>query len=85
MPSLKVLKLAMAFSGNVSGTIKSEREGVRGGIDGSLFEKEKAFSGIMEEERKEKREEEKKRREEEKAKRDRELTVELGSKWLSGE
>ena len=50
-----------------------------------MFEKEKAFSGIMEEERKEKREEEKKRREEEKAKRDRELTVVLGSKWLSGE
>ena len=43
-----------------------------------MFEKEKAFSGIMEEERKEKREEEK-------AKRDRELTVELGSKWLNGE
>ena len=50
-----------------------------------MFEKEKAFSGIMEEERKEKREEEKKRREEEKARRGEELTVELGMKWLNGE
>ena len=50
-----------------------------------MFEKEKAFSGIMEEERKKKEEEEKRKREEEKAKRDRELTVVLGSKWLSGE
>ena len=50
-----------------------------------MFEKEKAFSGIMEEERKQKEAEEKKRRDEEKAKRDRELTVVLGSKWLSGE
>ena len=50
-----------------------------------MFEKEKAFSGIMEEERKKKEEEEKKRRDEEKAKRDKELTVVLGSKWLSGE
>ena len=29
MPSLKVLKLAMAFSASVRGTIKSEREGMR--------------------------------------------------------
>ena len=50
-----------------------------------MFEKEKAFSGIMEEERKKKAEEETKRRDEEKAKRDKELTVVLGSKWLSGE
>ena len=50
-----------------------------------MFEKEKAFSGIMEEERKKKEEEEKRKREEEKAKRDKELTVVLGSKWLSGE
>jgi len=45
-----------------------------------LFEKEKAFSGIMEEERKKKEEEEKEKREEEKAKRDKELTVVLGTK-----
>ena len=50
-----------------------------------MFEKEKAFSGIMEEERKKKEEEEKKKRDEEKAKRDRELTVVLRMKWLSGE
>ena len=45
-----------------------------------MFEKEKAFSGIMEEERWKKEAEEKRKREEEKAKRDEELTVELGSK-----
>lgn len=45
-----------------------------------MFEKEKAFSGIMEEERRKKEAEEKRKREEEKAKRDEELTVELGSK-----
>ena len=45
-----------------------------------MFEKEKAFSGIMEEETKKKEAEEKKRREEEKAKRDRELTVVLRMK-----
>lgn len=45
-----------------------------------MFEKEKAFSGIMEEERKKKEEEEKEKREEEKAKRDKELTVVLGTK-----
>ena len=50
-----------------------------------MFEKEKAFSGIMEEERKKKEAEEKKKRDEEKAKRDAELTVVLGTKWLSGE
>lgn len=50
-----------------------------------MFEKENAFSGIMEEERKKKEAEEKKKREEEKAKRDKELTVELGAKWLSCE
>ena len=50
-----------------------------------MFEKEKAFSGIMEEERKKKEAEEKKKRDEEKAKREKELTVELGSKWLNGE
>lgn len=50
-----------------------------------MFEKEKAFSGIMEEERKKKEAEEKKRRDEEKAKRDWELTVELGMKWLTNE
>ena len=50
-----------------------------------MFEKEKAFSGIMEEERKKKEAEEKRKREEEKAKRDEELTVVLGSKCLSGE
>ena len=50
-----------------------------------MFEKEKAFSGIMEEERKKKEAEEEEKREEEKEKRDRELTVVLGSKWLSGE
>ena len=50
-----------------------------------MFEKEKAFGDIMEEERKKKEAEEKKKRDEEKAKRDAELTVLLGSKWLSGE
>ena len=50
-----------------------------------MFEKEKAFSGIMEEERKKKEAEEEEKREEEKEKRDRDLTVVLGSKWLSGE
>ena len=50
-----------------------------------MFEKEKAFSGIMEEERWKKEAEEEEKREEEKAKRDEELTVELGLKWLSGE
>ena len=50
-----------------------------------MFEKEKAFSGIMEEERRKKEAEEEEKREEEKAKRDRELTVFLGLKWLSGE
>ena len=45
-----------------------------------MFEKEKAFSGIMEEERRTKEAEEKKKRDEEKAKRDEELTVVLGSK-----
>ena len=45
-----------------------------------MFEKEKAFSGIMEEERRKKEAEEEEKREEEKAKRDRELTVVLGSK-----
>ena len=50
-----------------------------------MFEKEKAFSGIMEEERWKKEAEEEEKREEEKAKRDRELTVVLGLKWLSGE
>ena len=45
-----------------------------------MFEKEKAFSGIMEEERKKKEEAEKEKREEEKAKRDKELTVVLGTK-----
>ena len=50
-----------------------------------MFEKEKAFSGIMEVERWKKEAEEKKKREEEKTKRDGELTVELGMKWLSGE
>ena len=50
-----------------------------------MFEKEKAFSGIMEEERKKKEEEEKEKREEEKAKREKELTVVLGTKWLKSE
>ena len=50
-----------------------------------MFEKEKAFSGIMEEERRKKEAEEEEKREEEKAKRDKELTVELGMKWLNGE
>ena len=50
-----------------------------------MFEKEKAFSGIMEERWKKKEAEEKRKREEEKAKRGGELTVELGMKWLSGE
>ena len=45
-----------------------------------MFEKENAFSGIMEEERKKKEAEEKKKRDEEKAKRDRELTVVLRMK-----
>ena len=45
-----------------------------------MFEKEKAFSGIMEEERWKKEAEEEEKREEEKAKRDRELTVFLGMK-----
>ena len=39
----------------------------------------------MEEERKKKEAEEKKKRDEEKAKREKELTVVLGTKWLSGE
>ena len=50
-----------------------------------MFEKEKAFSGIMEEERRKEREEEEKKREEEERKRkeekeirDRELTVTFG-------
>lgn len=43
-----------------------------------MFEKEKAFSGIMEEERRKEREEEEKKRKEEKEIRDRELTVALG-------
>ncbi len=50
-----------------------------------MFEKEKAFSGIMEEERKKKEAEEKKKRDEEKAKREKELTVVLGTKWLKSE
>ena len=45
-----------------------------------MFEKETAFSGIMEEERWKKEAEEEEKREEEKAKRDRELTVFLGMK-----
>ena len=50
-----------------------------------MFEKEKAFSGIMEEERRKEREEEEKKREEEERQRkeekeirDRELTVTFG-------
>ena len=43
-----------------------------------MFEKEKAFSGIMEEERRKEREEEEKKRKEEKEIRDRELTVTFG-------
>ena len=50
-----------------------------------MFEKEKAFSGIMEEERKKKEAEEKKKRDEEKAKREKESTVVLGTKWLKSE
>ena len=50
-----------------------------------MFEKEKAFSGIMEEERTKKEAEETKKRDEEKAKRDKELTVVLRMKWLSDE
>lgn len=50
-----------------------------------MFEKEKAFSGIMEEERKKKEAEEKKKSDEEKAKREKELTVVLGTKWLKSE
>ena len=64
-----------------------------------MFEKEKAFSGIMEEERRKEREEEEKKREEEekkreeeererkeeKEKRDKELTVTLGKEQWNDE
>ena len=75
----------MAFSLSVSGTIKSEEWAWGWGADGSLFEKEKAFSGIMEEERRKEREEEEKKRKEEEAKREKELTVTLGKEQWNDE
>ena len=50
-----------------------------------MFEKEKVFSGIMEEERRKEREEEEKKRKEEEEKREKELTVTLGKEQWNDE